>query len=86
MNSKRINSGVSNKRPISANSPQVQNDHHSEKLDAETVSISNKSMVEESTHTIPDTTDGPVEKHTDDSIEKPTISGKTNKQIINFYY
>jgi hypothetical protein len=79
LNSKRINSGVSNKRPISANSPPVQNDHHSGKLDAETVSISNKSMVEESTRTIPDTTDGPVEKHIDDSMEQPTISGKTNR-------
>ncbi len=77
--SQRTNSGISNKRSITAKDQQEQDDQYSKKSNDETVSISSKSIVEENINTMPDNTDDLIEKENDNSIEKSTISGKTNR-------
>jgi len=57
----RINSGTSNKRQISANSQQQEDDHH-KKLNDETLSITDKSIVEENIDIISNTDDDQIEK------------------------
>jgi hypothetical protein len=79
LNSKRIHSEAPHKHPITENNQQESDDRHSKASNEETVSVFNKSIVEENINTMPDNTDDLIEKENDNFIEKPTISGKTNR-------
>jgi hypothetical protein len=79
LHSKRINSGDSNKQPVTENNEYKENDHRSKKLNERRTSTPDKSTIIENIHTIPDTTHQPVEKDTDESRKKPTILGKMKR-------
>jgi hypothetical protein len=79
LTSKRINSGDSNKHPITGNNEHKQNDHHSKKLNERRASTPDKSMIVENVHTIPDTTDDLMNRTNNHSTPEPTIPGKTNR-------
>jgi hypothetical protein len=68
----------SNKPPISTSNQQKQNDHHCKRLNENTTSISDKSMIVEDINTKHDTTDAPLNKKIDDSVDNPKNSSKTN--------
>jgi len=73
--------------PISENNQQQEDDYDDKRLNDETFTAFEESIVEENNYMISDTTNDQIEKKIDNSIQDPTISGNNNLKIItSFYY